>query len=69
MSENDANGNQIETNRTHTPEAIRALTEAAERRLKAEKTMAEAKPEIGGRAGPDPVRFGDWERGGLASDF
>jgi hypothetical protein len=26
-------------------------------------------PEIGGPAGPDPTRFGDWERGGRCIDF
>lgn len=25
--------------------------------------------EIGGRIGPDPVRYGDWEKGGIAVDF
>lgn len=25
--------------------------------------------EIGGPSGPDPVRFGDWERGGRCIDF
>ena len=25
--------------------------------------------EIGGRNGPEPTRYGDWEVGGLASDF
>ena len=25
--------------------------------------------EIGGRDGPDPVRYGDWEKGGIAVDF
>ena len=25
--------------------------------------------EIGGRNGPDPVRYGDWEKGGIAVDF
>jgi len=42
----------------------------AARRAKAE---AEAKPqipeEIGGPKGPDPTRFGDWERKGVAVDF
>jgi len=30
-----------------------------------------AKParEFGGRAGPDPVRYGDWEKAGLCVDF
>ena len=26
-------------------------------------------PEVGGRSGPDPVRYGDWERRGVAVDF
>ena len=25
--------------------------------------------EIGGRTGPDPVRYGDWENGGKCVDF
>lgn len=25
--------------------------------------------EMGGREGPDPVRYGDWENNGIASDF
>lgn len=25
--------------------------------------------EVGGRKGPDPVRYGDWEKGGIAVDF
>jgi hypothetical protein len=26
-------------------------------------------PEIGGRKGPDPTRFGDWEKDGRCIDF
>jgi hypothetical protein len=26
-------------------------------------------PEIGGRNGLDPVRYGDWEKSGIAVDF
>jgi len=26
-------------------------------------------PEIGGPSGPEPTRYGDWERGGRCSDF
>ena len=30
----------------------------------------EAPPkEIGGRKGPDPTRYGDWEKGGRCIDF
>lgn len=49
------------------PEAKRALAEAEERRAKA-KTV---KPPIehGGRDGPDPARYGDWEKKGIAIDF
>ena len=28
-----------------------------------------AKGEIGGRKGPEPTRYGDWEKKGLISDF
>ena len=50
-----------------TPAAQRALREAAERRAAEEKT---APPhEIGGPKGPEPTRYGDWERKGLAVDF
>lgn len=51
------------------PAAQRALAEAEDRRRKAE---AEAKPlpkELGGRDGPDPARYGDWEKKGIAIDF
>jgi len=50
-----------------TPEAQRALAEAEERR----KAAAEAaRPqELGGRDGPEPVRYGDWENKGIAVDF
>ena len=32
--------------------------------------VTEERPkEIGGRNGPDPTRFGDWEKGGRCIDF
>ena len=49
------------------PEAIRALQEAEERR-KASQPL-DLPPELGGRDGPEPVRYGDWEKKGLAVDF
>lgn len=49
------------------PAARRALAEAEERRRNAN---APALPrELGGRDGPEPVRYGDWERKGIAVDF
>jgi hypothetical protein len=50
-----------------TPAARRALAEAAERRAKA--VPPQLPPEAGGPAGPEPTRYGDWEKGGIASDF
>jgi hypothetical protein len=57
-----------ETPRKLTPAAERALAEAAERRAAAEAQKPGPK-EIKGRSGPDPVRYGDWETKGIASDF
>lgn len=41
---------------------------------KASDTQSSAKDEkkpkeIGGRKGPEPTRYGDWEKNGLISDF
>ncbi len=47
--------------------ALRALAEAKERR-KAEESPERPK-ELGGRDGPEPTRFGDWEKKGITSDF
>ena len=49
------------------PAAQRALAEAEARRKAA--TTDPIKPELGGPKGPEPVRYGDWERKGLAVDF
>ncbi len=47
--------------------AKRALAEAEERRKK-EKAVKTPK-ELGGRDGPEPVRYGDWEKKGITVDF
>lgn len=49
------------------PEARRALAEAEARRNAAK--AQELPKELGGRDGPDPVRYGDWEKNGIAVDF
>ena len=49
------------------PAAQRALAEAEARRKAAKE--ATLPPELGGREGPEPVRYGDWEKKGLAVDF
>lgn len=53
--------------KTLTPAARRALEEAARRRA-AEQALASAH-EDGGPSGPEPTRYGDWERKGVAVDF
>jgi hypothetical protein len=56
------------TRKLLSPAAERALAEAAQRRAAA----GQAKPapkEVGGASGPEPTRYGDWEKKGLASDF
>ncbi len=49
-----------------TAAAKRALSEAEARR---QEKQASRPKEINGRKGPEPVRFGDWEVKGIASDF
>ena len=58
------------------PAVARRIAEAGQRaRAEAEARHArdEAKqqlpPELGGPKGPEPTRFGDWERKGIAVDF
>jgi hypothetical protein len=50
--------------------AQRALAEAENRRLKAAATAADLPKELGGRReGLEAVRYGDWEKKGIAIDF
>jgi hypothetical protein len=65
-----------ELNKTSSPEEVavriaqaarRAGQEAAARR-EAEK-KPDLPPERGGPKGPEPTRYGDWERKGIISDF
>lgn len=47
--------------------AKRALAEAEARRKAA--GAPDRPKELGGRDGPEPVRYGDWEKKGIAVDF
>ena len=49
------------------PAAQRALKEAEDRRRAAQ--ALDLPPELGGRDGPEPIRYGDWEKKGIAVDF
>jgi hypothetical protein len=51
------------------PAAQRALDEADARRRLAEARDAPVQKEFQGPQGPEPTRYGDWERKGIASDF
>jgi hypothetical protein len=68
-------GNEAQRNRPETPgerklsqAALRALAEAEARRA-SQPAPAAGPVEIGGPAGPEPTRYGDWEVKGRASDF
>jgi hypothetical protein len=51
------------------PAAERALAEAAAWRADIDARVAALPAEQGARREREPVRYGDWERKGLASDF
>jgi hypothetical protein len=51
------------------PAAQRALQEAEARRAEIDRKKSDRPKELKGREGPEPVRYGDWEKKGIASDF
>ncbi len=59
------------------PDPIAARIAEAGKRAKAEaqarqdqeEAKAQLPPELGGPKGPEPTRYGDWERKGIVSDF
>ncbi len=61
--------------KTSEDEIERRRKEAAERALEEARLRKEAadaaalSKELGGRKGPEPTRYGDWEKKGIASDF
>jgi hypothetical protein len=55
--------------RAVSPAARRALAEAQARRAEIDRLVRERPAEVRGRRGPEPVRYGDWEVKGIASDF
>jgi hypothetical protein len=54
-----------------TEAAKRACAEAEARRKTRAATSDKksARQETGGQPGPDPTRYGDWEKDGIISDF
>jgi hypothetical protein len=64
----DSNPSSDEVARRIREAGERARAEAEQRRAKADKTQPQP-AEIGGQKGPDPTRYGDWEKNGIVSDF
>jgi hypothetical protein len=63
-----AGGEESEARRRIREAAQRALAEASARR-RDDAATGKLPREINGRKGPEPIRYGDWESKGLASDF
>ena len=53
------------TSKKPSPESEEALQSRLEQANKLNKDNAEH----GGQEGPDPTRYGDWEKGGRCTDF
>ena len=51
------------------PEGVSHVLESDERQTAAASAHSADRGEVGGPRGAEPTRFGDWERGGRASDF
>ena len=67
---NDPAGSGADKRRRKLSDAARrALAEAEERRRRNDADSTDKPREVGGRDGPDPVRYGDWEKDGIVSDF
>ncbi|MDG1416240.1 MAG: DUF1674 domain-containing protein [Maricaulis sp.] len=67
MTDRIPDSEKTPSKRSLSPAAKRALQEAEARR--AEAVAQEMAYEDGGRKGPEPTRFGDWENKGRATDF
>jgi len=52
-----------------TAAAQRALAEAQARRKAIDERAASLPPEVDGRGGLEPNRYGDWEIKGITADF
>jgi hypothetical protein len=58
---------EVEIERRRKEAASRALAEAEARRQESGKPPLPK--EVGNRKGPEPTRYGDWEKKGIVSDF
>ncbi len=51
------------------PGQARSRDDRPERAKRPKATGKAPRPEIGGPQGPEPTRYGDWERNGRCTDF
>ncbi|WMS41568.1 DUF1674 domain-containing protein [Acuticoccus sp. MNP-M23] len=66
----EADGEHQASRGAEAAERARAEAEARRAANDAEKIHgSDLPPEEGGRKGPEPVRYGDWENKGIATDF
>jgi hypothetical protein len=56
------------TEKPKTAETVTPDTTPSEAGAKSPKKVNPQK-EVGGREGPEPTRYGDWEKNGIISDF
>ncbi|MGI9408304.1 MAG: DUF1674 domain-containing protein [Hyphomicrobiaceae bacterium] len=68
-SDNDTALSRDEMRRKRIAEAGKRARAEAEERREASKPAKADPPEKGGQDGPDPARYGDWEKDGIVSDF
>jgi hypothetical protein len=52
-----------------TPRPVADASERPASELEPKRPAQPAVPEIGGPKGPEPTRYGDWEKGGRCTDF
>lgn len=45
------------------------IDKESEKRQKEANELNQGNEEFGGQEGPDPTRYGDWEKGGRCTDF
>jgi hypothetical protein len=69
MASSDDPASKTAQRKPLSPAAERALAEAAKRRAEIERQATDRVKEVGGPSGPEPTRYGDWEKKGLTSDF
>ncbi|MCK1642514.1 DUF1674 domain-containing protein [Bradyrhizobium sp. 157] len=69
MTDNSSFSAPVAERKKLTPAAERALAEAEARRKATEASARPQQKEFQGPKGPEPTRYGDWERKGIASDF